>query len=61
MPQYDYHCKNCNKDITVDLKIKDAPLKVCPECGMENCLDRIWTKGISYLNKSGGFYSNSNI
>lgn len=61
MTQYDYHCKNCNKDITVELRITEAPLKVCPECGMENCLDRIWTKGISYLNKSGGFYSNSNI
>ena len=60
MAQYEYHCKNCDKDITVELKISEAPLKVCPECGGENCLDRIW-KPISYVNKSGGFYSNSNI
>ena len=61
MALYDYHCKNCNKDITVDLTISEAPLKVCTECGAENCLDRIWNKGISYINYSGGFFSNSNV
>lgn len=61
MAEYNYHCNNCDKDITVELRITEAPLKVCPECNGENCLDRIWEKGISYINKSGGFYNNSNL
>ena len=61
MAEYNYHCKNCDKDITVELRITEAPLKVCPECKGENCLDRIWENGISYINKSGGFYKNSNL
>lgn len=61
MPQYNYHCKNCNKNISVELKISEAPLKKCIKCGEENCLERIWDKGVPYINKSGGFYSNSNV
>ena len=60
MPQYNYHCKNCNKDITVELKMSEAPLKVCTECGGENCLDRIFAP-VSFVNHCGGFFSNNNI
>ena len=60
MPEYKYQCKNCNKEIVVELKMSEAPLKVCPECKEENCLNRIY-EPISFINYSGGFYSNNNI
>lgn len=60
MAEYKYHCTNCDKDITVELKISEAPLKVCTECGGENCLNRIFTP-VSFINHSGGFFSSNNI
>lgn len=32
MPQYEYRCSNCNKEICVIQKYDDKPLKKCPEC-----------------------------
>jgi putative FmdB family regulatory protein len=60
MPEYSYHCTNCNEDVTVTLKMSEAPLKVCPKCKQENCLNRKFTP-VSFVNNSGGFFSSNNI
>lgn len=61
MPKYTYKCNNCEEEFDIDIPISEVPLKKCIKCGETNCLERVWNKGISYINKSGGFYSNSNI
>ena len=61
MGLYTYKCRECGETFDVELRITEAPLKKCIKCEQEECLDRVFTKGISYINKSGGFYSNSNV
>ena len=46
--------------IPVELRMSEAPLKVCPECGGENCLNRKF-EPVSFVNHCGGFFSNNNI
>ena len=39
MPAYEYGCKDCNKDFTVFLPIKEYEAKPeikCPHCGSDN-------------------------
>ncbi len=62
MPSYDYRClnENCSVDIfEVSQKITEDPLKECIKCGGE--VKRIITKNLGFINKSGGFYKNSNV
>ena len=62
MPIYKYYCKEGDKTFEVGIPMSQAPLKKCIKCEKENCLDRVWEgKGIGYINKSGGFYSDSNL
>jgi putative FmdB family regulatory protein len=39
MPAYEYGCKDCSKDFTVFLQIKEYesnPVIKCPHCGSDN-------------------------
>ena len=60
MPEYKYICKKCGKEITVELKISEAPLKVCPSCDCKDCLDRIF-EAVPYIDHTNSFYSSNNI
>jgi putative FmdB family regulatory protein len=33
MPTYEYRCNQCSHEFETEQKIKDAPLKDCPQCG----------------------------
>lgn len=35
MPTYNYKCRNCEHEFEKIQKIKDEPLKECPECNGE--------------------------
>lgn len=44
MPAYEYNCKDCNKDFTVFLTIKEfeeKPKIKCPLCGSDNVQKKI--------------------
>lgn len=35
MPQYEYTCKQCKKELTVLCKLAERDQQECPECGAE--------------------------
>ena len=35
MPTYEYECKSCGHTFDAFHSMKDEPLKICPQCGME--------------------------
>jgi putative FmdB family regulatory protein len=56
MPTYDFKCKDCDKDFTVQVSIKDKAKVVCPKCGskgIEQRFTRINIGGISAGNGGG--------
>lgn len=42
MPSYDYRCKGCDGQITLERSMSDESKPVCTDCGSED-LNRIWT------------------
>lgn len=55
MPIYDYWCENCERELEVEQRITDDPLKTCP-----NCRSRRFKRLISrtsFVLKGGGWYS----
>lgn len=42
MPSYDYRCKGCESQVTLERSMSDESTPVCTECGSDN-LNRIWT------------------
>lgn len=54
MPDYDYNCKDCNKNFTVNKSMNDTSTPSCPKCSSSN-IKRVWggfiVKGCS---SSGG-------
>lgn len=54
MPIYEYHCKNCGKDLEVMQKISDSPLTDCPNCG-KNSLEKI-ISSTQFQLKGTGWY-----
>ncbi len=56
MPNYEYKCKNCNKQITHFQNISDDSLTICPFCGGE--LVRLLSGGGGVIYKGSGFYVN---
>ncbi|MBX3064309.1 MAG: zinc ribbon domain-containing protein [Anaerolineae bacterium] len=55
MPVYEYQCKTCGVRFERTQSFKDAPIKVCPECGGETHRV-IGATGIIF--KGSGFYIN---
>jgi putative FmdB family regulatory protein len=55
MPIYEYLCPDCQKEFEVEQKMKDLPVKICPECGKENVKRQI-SGGTSFQLLGGGWY-----
>ena len=55
MPIYDYWCENCEREIEVEQRITDDPLKTCPSCRSRR-FKRLISK-TSFVLKGGGWYS----
>jgi len=50
MPTYDFKCKDCSKNFTVQVSIKDKAKVTCPQCGsqdIEQKFTRVNLGGIS--------------
>lgn len=46
MPSYDYRCKGCESNVTLERSMSDESTPVCTECGSED-MNRIWS--VSFL------------
>jgi putative FmdB family regulatory protein len=55
MPIYEYACSHCGKELEVEQKISDPPLKSCPSCQRET-LERLISRAAFHL-KGGGWYA----
>jgi putative FmdB family regulatory protein len=54
MPIYEYRCGACGHTLDALQKLSDAPLKDCPECGVE-ALKRL-VSAPAFRLKGGGWY-----
>jgi putative FmdB family regulatory protein len=50
MPTYEYACSHCGTHFERQQGMKDAPIKVCPECGAE--VQRLVSGGSGFIMKS---------
>ena len=55
MPVYEYICKACDHEFEREQRIRDNPLKKCPECGAMKAKRLI--SRTSFVLKGGGWYS----
>jgi putative FmdB family regulatory protein len=55
MPTYTYACEACEREMEVEQRISEAPLKKCPKCGKQK-LRRLISGG-NFILKGGGWYS----
>jgi putative FmdB family regulatory protein len=55
MPTYTYACDACEREMELEQRISEAPLKKCPKCGKQK-LRRLITGG-NFILKGGGWYS----
>lgn len=55
MPTYTYACEACEKEMELEQRISEAPLKKCPKCGKQK-LRRLISGG-NFILKGGGWYS----
>ena len=55
MPTYTYACDACEKQLEVEQRISEAPLKKCPKCGKQK-LRRLISGG-NFILKGGGWYA----
>jgi putative FmdB family regulatory protein len=55
MPTYTYACEACEREMELEQRISEAPLKKCPKCGKQK-LRRLITGG-NFILKGGGWYS----
>lgn len=55
MPTYTYACDACEREMEVEQRISEAPLKKCPKCGKQK-LRRLISGG-NFILKGGGWYS----
>ena len=55
MPTYTYACEACERQLEVEQRISEAPLKKCPKCGKQR-LRRLISGG-NFILKGGGWYA----
>lgn len=55
MPTYTYACDACEREMELEQRISEAPLKKCPKCGKQK-LRRLIAGG-NFILKGGGWYS----
>jgi putative FmdB family regulatory protein len=58
MPNYTYHCENCDHEFDRQQNFSDNPLKKCPTCGKHR-LRRVY-KPARVVFKGSGFYATDN-
>jgi len=57
MPTYDYLCKECGSRFEHFQSMSSSPLKIRPNCEVENCnIERIISGGTGLIFKGSGFY-----
>lgn len=54
MPTYEYACSACNATLTVQQKMTDDALTVCPDCGEPSLRKLFHNVGVVF--KGSGFY-----
>lgn len=54
MPTYEYACSACNATLTVQQKMTDDSLTVCPDCGEPSLRKLFHNVGVVF--KGSGFY-----
>lgn len=54
MPTYEYACSSCNATLTVQQKMTDDALTVCPDCGEPSLRKLFHNVGVVF--KGSGFY-----
>ncbi len=57
MPTYEYKCAKCGVFEKFQ-SIKEEPIKTCPKC--ETDVNRIISKNVGVVYKTGGFYCTDN-
>ena len=55
MPIYDYRCSSCGLQKDVLQKMSDAPITVCPECGLQTFAKQLTAAGFQL--KGNGYYA----
>lgn len=55
MPTYDYKCDNCKNTFELFQSIKEDPITLCPECGL-NTLKKMISMPAGLIFKGSGFY-----
>jgi putative FmdB family regulatory protein len=55
MPTYEYACKACHHEWSVEQRITAPPITKCPSCGKEMAQRQI--SGGNFILKGGGWYS----
>lgn len=55
MPIYEYRCESCGTEKEYLQKLRDAPIKVCPQCGKETLVKLISAAGFQL--KGNGWYA----
>lgn len=55
MPIYEYKCSSCGFTKDYILKVSDAPLSVCPECGRDTFSKQLSAPGFQL--KGSGWYA----
>jgi putative FmdB family regulatory protein len=54
---YEYLCKACEKEWTVEQKISESPIRTCPHCG-EDKAQRLISGGTGVVFKGTGWFKN---
>ncbi len=56
MPTYEYQCQKCGHCFSEFQRIVDPPIKDCPKCKKQNCVEQIISGGSGLIFKGSGFY-----
>jgi len=55
MPTYEYRCDACGHELTIEQRITEPKLTVCPQCAEEKLVRLI--SGGNFILKGGGWYA----
>ncbi|MEM0897393.1 MAG: zinc ribbon domain-containing protein [Verrucomicrobiota bacterium] len=56
MPNYDYHCEDCDQTFEVFQSMNDKRLRKCPDNACGGKVTRLIGTGAGIIFKGGGFY-----
>ncbi len=55
MPTYEYKCRACDHRFEAFQSMTEEPVKICPQCGVEE-VERLISAGAGLIFKGSGFY-----